>query len=202
MKDAGLGNKIVCQLFDPAPGDPIFLAALSQRSPPKVGDAVPEGLDCPTVCRDRMVFKEAGYDLPQPFPLFGDRLVPASSHFLLDFLELSSHAVAAGFSLQHEEPAALSSADEREPQEFEGSRLAKTAPSALVRCEAAKLDQTGLIRVKRQQKLFQSLAHRMPESSGISLVLKPTMISSAYRTMIMSPNASRCRQRSAHRSKT
>jgi hypothetical protein len=28
-----------------------------------------------------------------------------------------------------------SSADEREPQEFEGSRLAKTAPSALVRCE-------------------------------------------------------------------
>ena len=29
-----MGHKIVCQLFDPAPGDPIFLAASSQRSPP------------------------------------------------------------------------------------------------------------------------------------------------------------------------
>ena|SRR6516165_10661757 len=106
MKDAGLGNKIVCQLFDPAPGDPILLAASLQRAPPKVGDVVPERLECPTICRDRMVFKEAGYDLPQPFSLFGEWLVPTSSHFLLNFLELRSHAVAAGFSLQGEAPTA------------------------------------------------------------------------------------------------
>ena len=99
MKDACLRNKVIGQLLDPVPGDPILLAASSQRSPPKVGDVVPERLECPTVCRYRMIFKEAGYDLPQPFPLFGDRLVPAPSHFLLDFLELRPHAVAAGFSL-------------------------------------------------------------------------------------------------------
>src|SRR6516165_5336545 len=57
-----------------------------------------------SICRDRMVFKEAGYDLPQPFSLFGEWLVPTSSHFLLNFLELRSHAVAAGFSLQGEAP--------------------------------------------------------------------------------------------------
>ena len=69
MKDAGLGNKIICQLFDPVPDDPILLAASSQRSPPKVGDVVPERLECQIVCRQRVIFKEAGYDLSQPFPL-------------------------------------------------------------------------------------------------------------------------------------
>ena len=102
----GLGKKVICQLFDPVPGDPILLAASSERPPPKVGDVVPERVECPTVCRYRVIFKEAGYDLPQPFSLFGDRLMPTPSHFLLDFLELRSHAVATGFSLQREAPAA------------------------------------------------------------------------------------------------
>ena len=147
MKDAGLGNKIICELFDPVPGDPILLAASLERTPPKVGDMVPEPDECSTVCRHCVVFKEAGYDLPQPSPLFGDRLMPTPSHVLLDFLELRPHAVAAGFSLQRKAPAARSSADERETQEFEGFRFAKAAPSALDRCKAAKLDQAGLIRM-------------------------------------------------------
>src|ERR1700723_3515688 len=59
-----------------------------------------------------------------------------------------------------------------EAQEFEGFRFAKATPNALFRCEAAKLDQAGLVRVKRQRVFLQSLAHRIPESSGIGLVLK------------------------------
>src|SRR6516162_5682054 len=51
-------------------------------------------------------------------------------------------------------------------------RFTKAAPSALVRCEAAKLDQARLVRVKRQRVFLQSLAHRIPESSGIGLVLE------------------------------
>ena len=145
MKDAGLGNIVICQPFDPIPRHPSLLAASLERTPPKVGDMVPEPDECSTVCRHCVIFKEAGYDLSQPFPLFGDRLVPTSSHFLLDFLELRPHAVTTGFSLQRE----ASSADEREAQEFEGFRFAKAAPSALVRCKAAKLDQAGLIRMKR-----------------------------------------------------
>jgi hypothetical protein len=106
MKDAGLGKKVICQPFDPVPGGPILLAASPERAPPKVGNVVPEPVQCLTVCRHCVIFKEAGYDLPQPFPLFGDRLVPTSSHSLLDFLEFRSHAVATGFSLQREAPAA------------------------------------------------------------------------------------------------
>jgi hypothetical protein len=106
MKNAGLGKKVICQLFDPMPGDPILLAASLERTPPKVGDMVPEPVECSTVCRHRVIFKEAGYDLPQPFPLFGDWLVPAPSHLDFDFLELRTHAVAAGFSLQQKAPAA------------------------------------------------------------------------------------------------
>jgi hypothetical protein len=42
MKDAGLGKKVICQLFDPVPGGPIFLAASQERAPPKVGNVMPE----------------------------------------------------------------------------------------------------------------------------------------------------------------
>src|SRR5438105_15241051 len=75
MKNAGLGNKVICQLFDPIPRDPGLLAASLERPPPKIGDAVPEPDECSTVCRHCVIFKEAGYDLPQPSPLFGDWLV-------------------------------------------------------------------------------------------------------------------------------
>jgi hypothetical protein len=71
------------------------------------------------------------------------------SHLLLEFLKFRPHAVATGFSLQREAPAARSSADEREAQEFEGFRFAKPAPGAPSRREATKLDQPGLVRVKR-----------------------------------------------------
>jgi hypothetical protein len=54
-----------------------------------------------------LLFKEAGYDLPQPFPLFGERLMPTPSHFLLDFLEARPHAVATAFSLQREAAAEI-----------------------------------------------------------------------------------------------
>ena len=83
--------------------------------------------------------------------------MPTPSHFLLDFLEPRPHAVATAFSLQREAAAARLSADEREAKEFEGVRFAKAAPGALDRCKAAKLDQAGLIRVKRQH-VFPQIA--------------------------------------------
>jgi len=54
MKNAGRGKKVICQLFDPMPGDPILLAASLERTPPKVGDMVPEPVECSTVCRHRV----------------------------------------------------------------------------------------------------------------------------------------------------
>jgi hypothetical protein len=38
---------------------------------------------------------------------------------------------------------------------------------------AAELDQPGLVRIKRQRKLAQSLAHRLQEAPGVVLALEP-----------------------------
>jgi hypothetical protein len=89
MKDASLGDKVISQLLDTVPGHPILLAPSSERAPPKVGDVVAERTECTTVCRHRVIRKEAGCDLPQPFALFWDRLVHPLSHVLLDFLSFA-----------------------------------------------------------------------------------------------------------------
>ena len=120
-----------------------------------------------------MVIEEAGDDPLQPFPLFGDRPVHTPSQVLLDFLELHPHAVAAGFPLEREAPAARSSADEGEAQEVEGLRLAKPAPISSFRRKAAELDQAGLVRMSDSANFRQPLAHLLPEASGIALMLEP-----------------------------
>ena len=37
---------------------------------------------------------------------------------------------------------------------------------------AAKLNQSGLVRVQRQRELLQPLAHCVPEGAGVTLMLK------------------------------
>jgi hypothetical protein len=106
MKDTGFGEKVVSQPFDPVPGHAILLAPSPERTQPEFGDVVAERVKRATICRHRMIREEAGYDLPQPFPLFGDRLMHSPSHLLLDLLERRPHAIDTGFSLQCEAPAA------------------------------------------------------------------------------------------------
>jgi hypothetical protein len=63
-------------------------------------------------------------------------------------------------------------ANELEAQEGEGFRFAETAPFTICRRMAAKLEQAGLLRMQRQCELLQPVAHRIPEASGVTLVLK------------------------------
>jgi hypothetical protein len=105
MKDAGLRKKVVGQLFGPAPGHLIPLAPSPERAPPEIGDTVTKRMQCTTIGRHCMVRKEAGYDLPQPFPLLGNGMMHSPSHLFLDFLELRPHSVTSGFSLKREPPA-------------------------------------------------------------------------------------------------
>ncbi len=60
---------------------------------------MPEHLQCPTICRHGVIVEVAADNLPQPLALFGNRLVHAPSHLLLDLLQLRPHAVGAGFRL-------------------------------------------------------------------------------------------------------
>jgi hypothetical protein len=72
------------------------------------------------------------------------------SQLLLDSPELGPHAIASGLSLDEELARTVAFADERKAQEVEGLRFSEPAPGAPVRREAAKLDQTGLVRMARQ----------------------------------------------------
>src|SRR6266566_3036065 len=96
----------------------------------------------------------------------------ASAVFLLDLRELCPHAITPGSPFEEEFAPSRLTADVDEPQELEGLRLSEPAPSASVRRMAAKLDQAGLLRIKRQRELLQPLAHRIPELPGVHLVLK------------------------------
>jgi hypothetical protein len=98
--------------------------------------------------------------------------VHAQSQFLLDFLELGPHAVTPALALQQEAPLSRFPTNEGEPQELEGFRHTESTPGASVRREAAELDQAGLVRMQRQRKLLQSLAHRIKEASGVAFVLE------------------------------
>src|SRR3974377_2560104 len=68
----------VRQLRHPCPGEPILVAATPQRAPPKVGDMVPDNVQCARVGRHCVVVEVAADDPSQPPPLLGDRLGAAT----------------------------------------------------------------------------------------------------------------------------
>jgi len=167
------------QLLDALPRDAILLTAPPQRATPEADRVKPEGPECPKVRWHRVVGKKAGDDLPQPFPLLGDRLVHAPPQLPLDLLELCPHAVAPGPSLEKETALAGFAADEGKAEKIEGLRFAETTLSASGRRVAAELDQASLVRMQRQRKLLKPRPHRLEEPTGVGLVLeKPATTSS------------------------
>src|SRR5262249_990504 len=101
MKDVRFGEPVVGELLNAIPGGAVPLAASSERAPPEAGHVLP-GRERPAIGRNRVVQEVSSYDLPQPFPLFRDGLVPASPQLLLDLLEFRLHAVAPGLPVNQE----------------------------------------------------------------------------------------------------
>src|SRR6516162_2842441 len=139
---------VVHQLRHPFPRHPILLAASPQRAPSKVGDMVPEHVQCTGIGWHCVVVEVAVDDVPQPFPLLGDRLVHAPPHLLFDHRELRSHAVPPGLPFDLEFSRAGLPADEGEAHEVEGLRFAEPSPLAAFRRKASKLDEPGLLGVQ------------------------------------------------------
>ena len=125
------------------------MAAVFEHTPPEQGNTVKEHAECTTVGRHRVVVEVAADDLPQPFSLYGYRLVHSLSQLLFDGFQLRSHTVLPGFAPYKELAPTRPAADESEAQEVEGLRFTQPAPLAIVRGEAAKLNQAGLFRMKR-----------------------------------------------------
>ena len=138
-----------------------------------------EGGERSTVGRHGEVVEVAAHDLPQPFPLLGNRLVHAPSQFLFDGFKLRPHPVASGFPFNEELAALRLAADEGEAQEVEGLRLAEPAPLSVRRREAAELDQAGLVRMKRQRNSFNRSRIASRKRRASASCSKPTITSSA-----------------------
>src|SRR5262249_41738144 len=153
MKDCWFREPVVCQLRHPLPREPILLTPPPQRASPQVGDVMAEHDQCPGIGMHGMVVEVALYDIPQPFPLRGDRLVHAPPHLLFEHLELRPHAVRTGLPLDLEFTRAGFSADERKAQEVEGLPLAEAAGLTGFRGKASELDQPGLLGMERQRNL-------------------------------------------------
>jgi len=98
--------------------------------------------------------------------------VPAPHQLDLQLFELGAHPVGPCVPPQLELATAAAAADVPQPQEVEGLRLAEPAPSPVLRCKAAELDQARLLRMQCQRKLRQSSSHVVPEALRISLVLE------------------------------
>ena len=92
----GLGSQSSTSLAI-RPCGSVFLAAPPKRAPPEVVTwwRNAECRDCWSARRDR---RSSPDDLPQPLPLFGDRLMHAPPQLLLDFLAASPACGRAGSS--------------------------------------------------------------------------------------------------------
>src|ERR1700726_2165007 len=172
MENARWREPAVRQPCDPLPVHAVFLTAPPQRASPEFRDLEAERPQHGTVGRHGVIVEVPADDAREPLPLFGDWLMHPQSQPLLDVLELRPHAVAPAFPRDEELASACFAADEGEAQEAEGLRFAKAALCAPVRCEAAELDQAGLVRMERQRERPQPLAHRVQEAPGVALLLE------------------------------
>src|SRR5262245_53337819 len=75
VKDLGLREEVSGQLWHPFPRKAVLLTAAPQRAEPEARHMVAKGAECRIVGRHGVIGEIAPYDLRQPTPLFGDRLV-------------------------------------------------------------------------------------------------------------------------------
>src|SRR6202011_52781 len=172
MKDARLWEPVVGHLAHPLPGQRMLLAAAPQRPPPKPDDMITEGAKRPRVGRHGVVGIVAGDDRLQPSPLLGEGLLHALAQFVLDLPQLRTSAVPPTFAADLEPALPGPSADVGKAKEVERFRFAEPELGTLRRCEAAERDQPGLLRMQRQRKLRQPLAHHVEKASAVGLVLE------------------------------
>src|SRR5436305_11563767 len=135
-------------------------------------------MQCTSIGWHCVVVEVAVDDVPQPFPLSGDRLVHAPPHFLFDHLELRSHAVPSGLPFDLEFSRTGFAADEGEAQEVKVSGL--PSPPRLRRSSAK--------RPNSMSRVFSgcSVSANFPNRSRISFRKRRASLS-CWKPMMKSP---------------
>src|SRR5713226_5994714 len=96
MKDTRFWEPFANQPLHPIPVELGPFAASGKYPIPAFGNLGPECHECSKVGRHRVEVEVASDDVPQPLPLYRNRLVHAPPHLLFDHLELRMHAVPTG----------------------------------------------------------------------------------------------------------
>ena len=136
----------------------------------------------------------------QPLSLIGDALVLASFRFLFDLREFGPQPFAHTLPPELELAAPGLRRDVREPHEVEGFRSPEALPAVVRLGEPAERDQAGFLRMQGQATAVSRSRSSSRKRRASSSSWKPTMVSSAYRTTIISPPAWRFRHCCTHRS--
>src|SRR5271157_5547173 len=113
MEDAWRGQPAVDDPAHLRPCRAILLASTLERAPPKVADVMLEGAQGRDVGGHGVVIVPAGDHPMEPSPLVGDRQVPPTPEFLLEFMQLGAHPVASRLPPKQEAAAPGASADMR-----------------------------------------------------------------------------------------
>jgi hypothetical protein len=172
MKDAWSREPVIGQPDHSLPDQAMSLAPPPKRLGPEPDDAVTKGAERSIVGRHGVIGIVAHEHLLQPSSLLGDGPMHAPSQLVLDLLQLRYPAVPPALPEDLEPALPGLSADVSEAKEVERLRFAKPLPLSRLNRIAAKLDQSGLVRVELQRKLLQPVSHHAQEALAVSLMLK------------------------------
>src|SRR5208282_2985658 len=173
MTDARPGQPPRSEVIDPVPCALILVAAPTKNAAPKIDDMVAEGRQGGPVVGHAVVLEISAHHTGQPLALFGNGCMHPPSKLLLDGLKLGPHPVATRTPPDLETPRAGASTDVGKAEEVKGFRFAKPMGFALGRRKAAKLDQSGLVRMERQGVFRHALFEVRQKPYGLGATLEP-----------------------------
>jgi hypothetical protein len=122
----------------------------------------------------------------QPLPLLGDGLMSALLELVVDLTQLRPHPLRYGDAPQLEPSFLRFSTQVCEAEEVERVGLPETACRPLLGGVPPELDQPGLVGMQFQPEPANRLRSSVRNRCASSAYSKPTMTSSAQRTMITS----------------
>jgi hypothetical protein len=157
MKDLGLRQVSAHKTLHtcPWPRRSATLTATTQLAEPEFSDRVHELIEPTHVIRDSVVLEPPPNDVGQPASCGADRVVPTSFKLNLNRRQGTSHAFGHCTPPQHEALVLPGlSTDVGKAQEVERLAASSSFPFASGHRAAAELDQSGLIRMKREAKLL------------------------------------------------
>src|SRR5258705_10303354 len=156
----------------PLPGDVPCLTAPREGAVPEPAHPEPEHGERRAVRRHPIVADVPTYNLTQPCPPRGDRIMPTPPELGLHLAQLRLQPLPDRLPHHREPPVPLLPADMREAEEIERLRLPLPgAPSVLGRVRPER-QQARLLGVQLQAELRQSLAQLSQEPLRLFPVLK------------------------------